>query len=314
MASSVFTTRDVGASEAFAYWREVICAVFVKLRAEPVDSEPFAGSVRCEEWSDVTISRVVAGPQTVFHSEADQRDDLLMSLQVAGLGVVSQAGRDAVLRPGDFSVYDATRPYRLSFGEGFTQIVVQFPRGLLIDRGVDVDRGVAQRSSAGRGLTDVVAGLVTSLGSHEEVLPSSIRRRLGQQVVDSLASALTVQGFSRSPVGPSLSLRRDVVMHHVLNRLSDPDLSVASVAAAFGLTTRSIQLIFSDGATLQSEIRRLRLERAADALVNPLLSDQPVSRIGGDNGFGDPASFARAFRRHFGQSPSEHRNAATPPP
>ncbi len=307
MVSSHFTTDDVAPADAFAYWREVICAVYVQLRADPGGQEPFSGSVRARDWSDVTISRVTAGSQTVTHPESDQRDDCLVSIQMEGTGVISQAGRSAVLRPGDFGLYDATRPYSLSFDKPFSQIVVQFPRSLLVDRSIDLDRAVATRGVAGEGLTDVVSGLVSSLDAQEDEMPAAVRMRLGMQVVDCLASALTVQGFGASVPGIEPSTRQQLVLDYVSANVRNPNLSVATTARAFGLTTRSLQLLFADGPSLNARIRSLRLERAADALANPLLLHQTIARIGADHGFGDPASFARAFRRHFGHSPSEHR-------
>jgi len=290
----------------------VICAVYVQLRAEPRSSEPFAGSVSARQWSEVTISRVDAGAQTVFHPESDQTDACLVSVQIAGTGIVSQAGRDAVLSPGDFSLYDASRPYQLSFDDSFSQIVVQFPRGLLIDRGVDLERAVAQRSIAGMGLTNVATSLVASLDTQNTSLPAEVQSRLGQQVVDLFAGAMTVQGLGRTSTDAAGPARRSLVSQHVLENLSDPDLTVASVAAALGFGTRTLQLVFAPGPSLRSEIRRLRLERASDALANPLLAHQSISRIGADHGFGDPSAFARAFKRHFGASPSQHRARTSP--
>ena len=42
------------------------------------------------------------------------KDDLLVSLQIGGQTLLTQDGREALLRPGDFALYDSERPYALS--------------------------------------------------------------------------------------------------------------------------------------------------------------------------------------------------------
>jgi hypothetical protein len=48
--------------------------------------------------------------------------------------MVVQDGREVRLGPGDFACYDSTRPYTLSFGDAFEQLVLHMPRALLLDR------------------------------------------------------------------------------------------------------------------------------------------------------------------------------------
>ena len=66
------------------------------------------------------------------------------------------------------------------------------------------------------------------------------------------------------------------------------------------------------GESLGATVQRLRLTRAAHLLAG---STAPVSDISGRVGFETPQAFARAFRQHFGLSPTEARNAMaeTPP-
>ena len=61
-------------------------------------------------------------------------DYFLVSIQTEGRGVVSQDGRDAVLAPGDFALYDSTRPYTLTFDGPFQQIVLMLPGKTLAHR------------------------------------------------------------------------------------------------------------------------------------------------------------------------------------
>lgn len=53
---------------------------------------------------------------------------------------------------------------------------------------------------------------------------------------------------------------------------------------------------------------RLRLEQARTRLQN----GATVSAASYEAGYPDPSHFSRAFKKHFGQSPSFHRRAARP--
>jgi hypothetical protein len=44
-AYAELTTSTVPTPEAFAYWREMICATFVRLAAEPVTTDRFSGRI-----------------------------------------------------------------------------------------------------------------------------------------------------------------------------------------------------------------------------------------------------------------------------
>ncbi len=59
------------------------------------------------------------------------------------------------------------------------------------------------------------------------------------------------------------------------------------------------------GETLGEHVRRLRLERAALRLSS---TDRPVVEVALDAGYGTHEAFTRAFRQHFGVSPTEFRN------
>jgi AraC family transcriptional regulator len=65
------------------------------------------------------------------------------------------------------------------------------------------------------------------------------------------------------------------------------------------------------GESLGATVQRLRLTRAAHMLAG---STVPVSDIAGRVGFETPQAFARAFRQHFGLSPTEARNAVAAAP
>lgn len=89
----------------------------------------------------------------------------------------------------------------------------------------------------------------------------------------------------------------------------DGDLSLHAVARAACFSPFHFHRLFRAmrEETIYDHIRRIRLEKAANALLHS--PDQAVTDIALACGFGSSASFARAFRDHFGMSASEWRAA-----
>jgi PAS domain S-box-containing protein len=101
---------------------------------------------------------------------------------------------------------------------------------------------------------------------------------------------------------PSRAALRATLLAHVRNRFRDPGFNAATLAAECHLSLRSVQQVLSeDGYSPATEIRRRRLEFASSLIER----GSPVQDACRASGFSDAGTFTRAFRRHFGTSPSE---------
>ncbi len=64
-------------------------------------------------------------------SARSDQDFVLVALGNRGDGGVVQDGRETVIHPGEFALYDTTRPYELKFNDAFTQTIFKVPREML---------------------------------------------------------------------------------------------------------------------------------------------------------------------------------------
>ena len=98
------------------------------------------------------------------------------------------------------------------------------------------------------------------------------------------------------------------VIDVVKNQMSNGSLSIESLANDMCLSrsqlNRRIKAV--TGVTSQQYVMRVRLEHAKNLLDD---SNLQVSEVAYQCGFADVASLSRAFKRTFGKSPSQHRNA-----
>nr|WP_203607337.1 helix-turn-helix domain-containing protein [Streptomyces sp. SID11385] len=93
-------------------------------------------------------------------------------------------------------------------------------------------------------------------------------------------------------------------------RLTDPDLSATTLAREFNVSVRTMQRAFAAGEeSVTAYIRRRRLEEARRALG--LSSGRPsVSELAAHWQFADSSHFIRAFKRRYGQTPTEYIRSA----
>ncbi len=86
-------------------------------------------------------------------------------------------------------------------------------------------------------------------------------------------------------------------------------VSVHSVAAAMGLSSRQLsrKTKAATGCGALRLVMRIRMEQARRMLLDD--PELPIGEVGYRCGFDDPSNFTRAFRRHYGQSPSAQRTS-----
>lgn len=98
---------------------------------------------------------------------------------------------------------------------------------------------------------------------------------------------------------------------HVRSRLQDPDLDAAGVAAATGVSVRTLYKLYEDREeSLEQSIIRQRLDGARADLAAPRLRYRSIAAVARSWGFTSPSFFAHRFRQTFGVSPRQWRTAS----
>jgi AraC-like DNA-binding protein len=105
--------------------------------------------------------------------------------------------------------------------------------------------------------------------------------------------------------------RRLAILREIENRSSDPDLSAAQVASLFGVTPRYVHLLLEEtGKSFTHHVLQRRLAKAAALLHDHGWGGRRIADVALEAGFADLSYFNRAFRRHFGVTPSDMREIA----
>ena len=243
--------------------------------------------------------------RTSRHIQKSGDDGFLVALQIRGQTHAMQDGREVVLEPGDFSLFDSARPYRVQFrGPSFEHLVLQLPRRELITAGVDAAHDTGRRIRAATSIGRLAFSYIVNLSNFGDAGEREERTNLGQIAIELLGSSLRSQ-TSGGGAGDLISQ----IKRYALRRLGDPDLSPRAVAAEFPISVRHLHRLFAgEGLTFAAWARENRLRRCYDELADPSSSHLSVGEIRRLHGFVDPAVFSRCFRSRFGLTPTERRS------
>ena len=312
------TTSSVPRNQRLAYWTDMICDVYVQLECDAPRAREFNGSIRSHSLAHLKLSVVESGPQRVLRTPGKisraSEDYFLVSIQTRGRGVVSQDGRDALLQPGDFALYDSTRPYELTFGADFQQMVLMLPGQQLRSLVRNTDSLTASPVSGRRGAGHLMINMLETLRQDIDALQPASAAAVANGVVDILVAGLhTLPAANRQGVSELAGYHLARIKQLVDQRLSEPQLSVATIAAELRMSAGHVHRLFqNEPASLAHYIWNRRLDACHRDLLDPTRAGHSIAAIAFSHGFNDAAHFSRSFRRRFGLSPRGLRLSRAP--
>jgi AraC-like DNA-binding protein len=312
--SRTLSTESVAARQRTAFWTDLVCDTYVQLQCDPnAGRDGIDGEIVANELATLQLSRVTATAQLVKRTPAliarASEDHFLVSIQTQGRGVISQDGRHAVLGPGDFALYDSTRPYQLTFDADFQQYVLKLPGPTLRTALRDTERLTATTVRGDRGAGHLMIGMIRTLAADIDALAPESAAAVADSVSQILIAGLAaLPAAKREPVSQLTAYHRQQIKSLIRARLADPELSVAQIAQALRLSPSTLHRAWAgEACSLSDFIWSQRLDAARRALCDPACAARTVSEIAFSLGFNDAAHFSRAFRARFGCSPRDVR-------
>ncbi|MGO2110635.1 MAG: helix-turn-helix domain-containing protein [Pseudoclavibacter sp.] len=272
----------------------------------------FRSRFRVAGHADVWCFDIAASDHVVQRAEAQigaahEGDFYSVYVVLHGSCTVLQDGREAVLRAGDVAICDTTRPYTLVLSEDARTAVLMFPRSLITLPRTAVREATATRFGGEHGVGSIVSSFLGSVVDNLEGFSGAAGHRLGQHVVDLVATML-FDGLDLDDPASRRSQLMPQICEYIDERLHDPALSLGTIAAAHYVSTRYLQALFQrERTTVTAWIRERRLEMCRRDLGDPYLAGESVASIAAKWGFVEPSHFSRAFKARFGNSPRAFR-------
>lgn len=313
-----FTTDGTPGHRRLALWQDIVCDVFVELDCKSDLGSAFHGSVTQAPLGKAVCSEVCSNRQHVFRTPSriarSDHDFVLVALGNRGVGGVVQDGRETVIHPGEFALYDTTRPYELKFDHAFTQTIFKVPSEMLQRRLGGTQALTATSLGPDTPLQKLAYDFIYDLCHTADRIEPVHGLLLSEQAVELVAMALSERlGKTSLPSSTHRAALLYRLKAHIRAQLANPELSLSDTAAAIGISPRYINDLLADEHTsFQRYVLTERLAQCKRDLASPWLAHRHVGEIAFTWGFNDLSHFGRVFRGHFGISPRDFRQSQLP--
>jgi AraC-like DNA-binding protein len=306
------STEGLAGTKRLEFWNEVVCNTFTSLTVD-VPHHAIDAKMRRQSLGDVRIAIADSTSATVMHTREHlsmcSDPFFLLHVQLAGNSVNQQSGREVCLSPGDLTLFDSTRPYRVAFDCWTSIMVIRIPRGSLrkyVACPENLTMLPMRRSSAANGLTTrFIRDLWQRL---PQVTAQASRRHLADAMMNLIAAACATLPRAAVESSTRAAALRIRLTELIEANLWDPDLDPQAIAQKGRISLRYLHLLFrQQGESVSRYVQRRRLEECARLLGDPLRAGSSVTQIACEHGFKSSAQFCRAFRAHYSMTPSDYR-------
>jgi acetamidase/formamidase/AraC-like DNA-binding protein len=243
-----------------------------------------------------------------FAQTSETERPFLLLHCLKGWGRIKSKKRIHQLAERDLWVFDMATECGLEWPSDFHAVMLELPRELLasrlgrsrIDSVLSLGTTVAASAAA-----PVLRTLAANIDTLEQADFSAGEIAITELVASAILSELKAPNGSMTGVQAD-HFRR--VATAIDAQLSKPDLALADIAKAEGMSARYVQRLFERrDASFSEYVRRQRLQRCRADLSDPNHAHESVAVIAMRWGFRDQSHFSRAFSAEFGMAPREMR-------
>lgn len=297
--------------------QDAVSSLSVPLRLTAPADQPFHAEITDASLGPLGICRISTDACQVRRLPkligSGDRHLLKVSMLRRGNAVITHDDRQTQAGPGDLTAYDMNRPFDYLFREPIDIFIFVMPWEMLGPCGdlfhqrtrvaVPSDQGI--RSVVGTFFSGLADAALTGSG---ERLSGPDAARLTDAAASLLITTFTGTPCERVELPTSLA---DRILAYTLANLHDPGLSVGSAARRFGISSRYLHKLMRErDIQFGAWVRRERLKRIRQDLLDPRLADRTAAVIAARWGVPDPDHLSRALRAEFGQSAAEIRASA----
>ncbi|EME19164.1 AraC family transcriptional regulator [Rhodococcus triatomae] len=307
----VWRSEDYDHLDRGDWWRAQVSAIHCPMSFSLSDN--YQGTLEHQYSDTYQLVRWSGAAEVITRSASDVRRhphgayELL--IPVKGELMLEQDRRAAMVTPTVMALTTLDTATDLRHGDGFSSVAFVIPRDRLDARVPALPRA-GTVLDATSGLGRIVVDVVGSLRRERYELNGSQFDAIADRIVDLVALA-----YNADTATPSVAVQEGLVTairRFVRENAHDPNLTGAVIAMRLGWSLRHVQAQLQRTGTTPSElIREERLALARLRLQDRGWSHQSVTQVAYSSGFGDLSTFSNAYRRAFGERPSDTRSAAS---
>jgi AraC-like DNA-binding protein len=284
-------------------YRHIVGADIVQL-----GTTPFRGALDIRRAGEVKIADIATTSADMIRDSthiSDGEDSVVVLLWQQGLAGSTQGQYENKIEACDGFIVDNSKVAKIHVQEPSRFIALTIPRNRLIGVRPAIDRQLGKKLNYDLSIRLLKTYLKGALAQDFDSHPAA--QLIGSHLVDLTALALAGEDHPREldGLGGVRAARLVAILQTISTLSTDPMLNAATIAARLGITPRYVHLLLEEsGQTFTRHVLQKRLENAAKLLGDDEHQNRKIADIALEVGFTDLSHFNRAFRRHFGDTPS----------
>ncbi|AFJ02158.1 transcriptional regulator, AraC family [Methylophaga frappieri] len=237
-----------------------------------------------------------------------EQDCYFIVMPTKGEYKLEQDGKEVFLKPGEMTLYDATRPHRIEMPTAFSKLLISIPRYTLegLVRGVSrlTATNLSKRTNMANVTLAMLAGMLKQM--------NQFKAQDFQSLAEPALQLITMTLNQANGIDSKLSRHRELALHRVKNyiahNIDESNLTARQVANSVGLSVRYINNLFTEEQTsLMRYLTQQRLMLSHQILSSHLYNHFSITEVAMRCGFNSLAHFSRVFHEMYGLSPRELR-------
>ncbi|MGB0410387.1 MAG: helix-turn-helix domain-containing protein [Pikeienuella sp.] len=295
-------------------WQSAVSDTFFPLETTMVESQSFVGELNTWDLGIVGLSQMrcdgILYKRHKRHFLDEVESSLLITIPKLGNVGFNQNARRATCSPGEFLVERGDMPYEFWHEQTNELLVLKVSSESVRARLGPTDRLGALSFDGTAGVANYFLDVVKTTAQHVDYLDETARSAAGMHILDLLCLAIRKDD---RVLDSNTSSIRAAHLHRaeqfIRDNLNNENLSSSLVAEACNVSLRYLQQLFLGAdKSVSGFIREKRLIRAREDLS--VEGATTIAEIAHRWGFSDQSQFNKAYRAHFGCTPTETRRAA----
>ena len=310
-----FTYAGPRSGRDYEAWREEFCRLFCQLDAEPTAQEQIECTVEVTRVGSLSFGAAHGTSGSFLRTRgllSDGCDDLVLITASAGEVLTVQRGHAVELRSSQMCLLALDDVGECALSNGGRYTALRIPRRDLLGICRKTEDKLFRPLITSPTLQDAVTGYFALCTGTAASLDAVTQHAMARHMTELVGLLLRTESDETPPAlnDGFGAARLQLIQSQILQRLGDDKLTIGSVAGRVGLTPKQVQRLFgTTGVTFSEFVLEQRLLLACHMLSVAGCHREKIGTIAQDAGFGDLSYFNRSFRKRFGTTPSEWRDA-----
>jgi AraC-like DNA-binding protein len=293
-------------------FREIFGRKILGIEIDPLDGQLLEIDFTLRSLPGLAMATGSLSPVRNHHTTAlIDNDDLVLAVVRRGVGELHQYGRATTVNEGE-AVLTANGAVATFAGPVPTRMInFRLSRAFLAAHVADLDDRVARPIARENPVLQHLLRYASVFDAPNELGTAELRHMAAMHIHDIAALLLRGERGAGQNTEGLRAARLHAIKRDILQRIGQRSLTISDITRSQNISESYIrQLLAAEGTTFTDFVLGERLARAHRLLMDPLNLNRNISVIAYEAGFGDLSYFNRAFRRRFGATPSEVREAA----